>query len=227
MGESHVDHLIGHLITESTNPTVGVLAHSRPGGCANRRQGPRPGGGSRADRPGGGAGPQTSGAPCLRRRPGVHGGLGGRAVEAGRPANRRLRGYYRRHGGGEISDGRSGPPSRRGHSRRSRFRPAASGGGGRRLVGVGPGAPDPGVGKGTSDGLPRRLGPGRARDSGPRGPKPESGERKSFFCVTDGRTTETRSFGMAGRGRPDRTRTSLYALDLVRMSLLGGMGREA
>ena len=27
MGESHVDHLIGHLITESTNPTVGVLAH--------------------------------------------------------------------------------------------------------------------------------------------------------------------------------------------------------
>ena len=27
LGESNVDHLIGHLIAESTNPTVGVLAH--------------------------------------------------------------------------------------------------------------------------------------------------------------------------------------------------------
>ncbi len=27
LGESNVDHLVGHLIAESTNPTVGVLAH--------------------------------------------------------------------------------------------------------------------------------------------------------------------------------------------------------
>ena len=58
-------------------------------------------------------------------------------------------------------------------------------------------------------------------------PDPEDRSRnlakgQSFFCVTDGRTMKTRSFGMAGRGRPDRTRTSLYALDLVRTYLLRG-----
>lgn len=46
---------------------------------------------------------------------------------------------------------------------------------------------------------------------------------RTYVSLTDGRTFKNRTYNMAGRGRPDRTRMSLNALDLVRLVLLEGM----
>jgi nicotinamide-nucleotide amidase len=46
---------------------------------------------------------------------------------------------------------------------------------------------------------------------------------RTFLAVTDGEGSRTRTYNTAGRGRPDRTRTSLNALELVRLSLEKGM----
>jgi nicotinamide-nucleotide amidase len=43
---------------------------------------------------------------------------------------------------------------------------------------------------------------------------------QTFIAITDGRTFKTRHYQMAGRGRPDRTRMSFNALALVRLALL-------
>lgn len=46
---------------------------------------------------------------------------------------------------------------------------------------------------------------------------------QTFISVTDGNGYKTRAYNMAGRGRPDRTRMSFNALALVRLALLEGM----
>ena len=46
---------------------------------------------------------------------------------------------------------------------------------------------------------------------------------RTFVAVTDGKGYKTRTYNVAGRGRPDRTRTSLNAIELVRRALTEGM----
>ncbi|MGH7773595.1 MAG: hypothetical protein ACREQA_15330, partial [Candidatus Binatia bacterium] len=45
---------------------------------------------------------------------------------------------------------------------------------------------------------------------------------QTFICVTDGESFKKRTYNIAGRGRPDRTRMSLNAIELVRRALLEG-----
>jgi nicotinamide-nucleotide amidase len=227
MGESHVDHLIGHLITESTNPTVGVLAH--PGQVDVRIAAKAP---DRAEA----AGLIAPVEGQVRKLLGRH------VFAADRESMEDSVGELLRRAGLQIAvyeDITGGMVA-------ERFQMADPD---RLVEGIIAGGPDSaqrlleaaGADGSVSDPELRTRELARALRTVCRAdlglavhgiPDPEDQSRnlakgKSFFCVTDGRTTETRSFGMAGRGRPDRTRTSLYALDLVRMSLLGGMGREA
>ncbi|MBI3302956.1 MAG: CinA family nicotinamide mononucleotide deamidase-related protein [Deltaproteobacteria bacterium] len=46
---------------------------------------------------------------------------------------------------------------------------------------------------------------------------------QTFISITDSKAFKTRTYNMAGRGRPDRTRMSFNALALVRLALLEGM----
>jgi len=46
---------------------------------------------------------------------------------------------------------------------------------------------------------------------------------QTFISVTDGKSFRRRTYNMAGRGRPDRTRMSLNAIGLVRTVLLEGL----
>jgi nicotinamide-nucleotide amidase len=46
---------------------------------------------------------------------------------------------------------------------------------------------------------------------------------QTFISITDGKGFKVRHYNMAGRGRPDRTRMSFNALALVRLALLEGM----
>ena len=48
------------------------------------------------------------------------------------------------------------------------------------------------------------------------------GRGQTYISVTDGERFDRRSYGYSGRGRPDRTRLSLNALDLVRVALIEG-----
>ena len=46
---------------------------------------------------------------------------------------------------------------------------------------------------------------------------------QTFISITDGKMFKKRTYNMAGRGRPDRTRISLNAVGLVRIALLEGL----
>lgn len=46
----------------------------------------------------------------------------------------------------------------------------------------------------------------------------------TVIAITDGNGFRTRTYNTAGRGRPDRTRMSLNAVELVRMALTEGLG---
>jgi nicotinamide-nucleotide amidase len=46
---------------------------------------------------------------------------------------------------------------------------------------------------------------------------------KTFISVTNGKTFKNRVYNLGGRGRPDRTRMSLNAIGLLRVALLEGM----
>ena len=59
---------------------------------------------------------------------------------------------------------------------------------------------------------------------------PEPGQRShnlgkgaTYLSITDGKDHRTRTYNIAGRGRPDRTRISLSAIQLVRLALLEGI----
>ena len=49
------------------------------------------------------------------------------------------------------------------------------------------------------------------------------GQGRTYIAVADGSTVRKRVYNYAGRGLPDRTRISLNALDLVRRALMQGM----
>ena len=44
---------------------------------------------------------------------------------------------------------------------------------------------------------------------------------QTYMCVTDGETTNTRTYNISGRGTPDRARLSLNAIELLRSTLMG------
>ncbi len=46
---------------------------------------------------------------------------------------------------------------------------------------------------------------------------------QTFISITDGESFKSRTYNMTGRGRPDRTRMSMNAMDLVRSALLVGI----
>ena len=46
---------------------------------------------------------------------------------------------------------------------------------------------------------------------------------QTFIAVTDGSGSRSRVYNYGGRGRPDRTRMSLNAIELVRIALLEGV----
>ena len=45
---------------------------------------------------------------------------------------------------------------------------------------------------------------------------------RTVISITDGKYFRSRAYNMAGRGRPDRTRMSLNAIELVRLALIEG-----
>ena len=47
----------------------------------------------------------------------------------------------------------------------------------------------------------------------------------TFISITDGRDFRRRDYSYGGRGLPDRTRMSLNAIELVRTTLIEGMGK--
>ena len=47
---------------------------------------------------------------------------------------------------------------------------------------------------------------------------------RTFISITDGRDFRRRDYSYGGRGLPDRTRMSLNAIELLRMTLIEGMG---
>ena len=46
---------------------------------------------------------------------------------------------------------------------------------------------------------------------------------QTFISITDGSSHKNRSYAYGGKGRPDRTRMSLNAIELVRIALLEGI----
>jgi nicotinamide-nucleotide amidase len=46
---------------------------------------------------------------------------------------------------------------------------------------------------------------------------------QTFISITDGTACKNRTYNLAGRGRPDRTRMSFNAMELVRLALLRGI----
>ena len=49
------------------------------------------------------------------------------------------------------------------------------------------------------------------------------GKGQTYVAITDGKGSKSRSYSFGGRGRPDRMRMSLNAVDLVRVALLEGI----
>ena len=47
---------------------------------------------------------------------------------------------------------------------------------------------------------------------------------RTFISISDGKDFRRRDYAYGGRGLPDRTRTSLNAIELVRTTLIEGMG---
>ena len=224
MGESAVDDLVGHLIANSRNPTVGVLAH--PGQVDVRI---------------------TAKAPSLEVaaemiepvEAEVRGLLGSRvfaadddsmedAVGALLADGRKTVAVYEDVTGGMLSERiqRAGPDA---------FLEAVIGGEPasiRRLVGGSSTADDlvddPAA---LCDELARAM---RGRSGADLGlalhgvpDESDSAENlargRTYISVTDGRSTRTLSYNSAGRSVTDRTRLSLNAMELMREALLEGM----
>ena len=108
MGESSVDHEIGDLIANSSNPTVGVLAHPGQVDVRITAKGVEPRGGHEAHRAGGGAGPRPPHHSHLRRGRRDHGRRGGPAASGEGPERGRLRGHDRGARGRPPAAGQQG-----------------------------------------------------------------------------------------------------------------------
>ncbi len=220
IGESAVDDLIGHLIAESSNPTVGVLAH--PGQVDVRIAAK--------------AGSEEEAAALIAPVEEEVRGLLGRHVfatdeesmEATVGALLRERNatvaVYEDLTGGLVAErllqaspehflegivgnamtavqrllGGSGPPDGPDELAKELAR-AVRGHAGADLGLALHGVPDPGD-------MAENLARGR-----------------TVMSITDGSGFRTRAYNSAGRGKPDRTRMSLNAVELVRLALLEGM----
>ena len=222
MGESSVDDLIGHLIARSTNPTVGVLAH--PGQVDVRIAAKA----STVDEAMALIGPTEDEVRALLGRhlfavdgetmEGVVGGLldargatiavyedltGG--MVAGRLNEASERGFVE----GVVANGESTI---------------------RRMLGS---APPPGDAASLAKEMARSIRTlagstlGLAVHVVPGDEKVENlGRGETYICVTDGVGYRSRQYPYGGRGRPDRTRISLNAIEQVRVALLEGFGER-
>ncbi len=224
MGESAVDDLIGHLIANSRNPTVGVLAH--PGQVDVRIAAKAPS--------------LEAAAEMIEPvEAEVRGLLGAQvfaadddtmedAVGALLRERRKTVAVYEDVTGGMLSERvqRAGPAA---------FVEAVIGGGSesiRRLVADAPAgdldAEDPAA---LCDRLARAM---RERSGADIGmalhavpDESDSAENlargRTYISVTDGRSSRRLSYNSAGRSVTDRTRLSLNAMELAREALLRGM----
>jgi hypothetical protein len=52
------------------------------------------------------------------------------------------------------------------------------------------------------------------------------GSGQTFVSVTDGKRFRRRQYSYGGRGRPDRTRMSLNAIELLRLALMEGLDAD-
>ena len=219
MGESAVDDLIGHLIANSRNPTVGVLAH--PGQVDVRIAAKAPN-------------LEAAGEMIEPVEAEVRKLLGSRvfaadddsmedAVGALLAEGRKTVAVYEDVTGGMLSERvqRAGPDA---------FVEAVIGGGpesiGRLLAGSA--TDDPAA---LCDELARAMRDRSGADLGLalHGAPDESDSAenlargRTYMAVTDGRSTRTLSYNSAGRSVTDRTRLSLNAMELMREALIEGM----
>ena len=226
MGESSVDDLIGHLIARSTNPTVGVLAH--PGQVDVRIAAKA----STVEEAMALIGPTEDEVRTLLGRhlfavdgETMEGVVGGLLDERGATIA-----VYEDLTGGMVA-GRLNEASERSFMEGV----VASGESTiQRLLGS---TPPPGDAASLAKELARSV---RALAGSTLGlavhvvPGVVPGEEKvenlgrgeTYICVTDGVGYRSRHYPYGGRGRPDRTRISLNAIDQVREALLEGFGRE-
>ncbi len=222
MGESSVDDLIGHLIVRSTNPTVGVLAH--PGQVDVRIAAKA----STVEEAMALIGPTEDEVRALlgghlfavdgETMEGVVGGL--------LDARGATIAVYEDLTGGMVA-------GRLNEASESRFVEGVVANGEstvRRLLGS---APPPGDAAALAKELARSV---RALAGSTLGlavhvvPGEEEvenlGRGETYICVTDGVGYRGRQYPYGGRGRPDRTRISLNAIEQVRVALLEGFGGE-
>jgi nicotinamide-nucleotide amidase len=218
MGESSVDDLIGHLIVRSTNPTVGVLAH--PGQVDVRIAAKA----STVEEAMALIGPTEDEVRALlgghlfavdgETMEGVVGGL--------LDARGATIAVYEDLTGGMVA-------GRLNEASESRFVEGVVANGEstvRRLLGS---APPPGDAAALAKELARSV---RALAGSTLGlavhvvPGEEEvenlGRGEAYICVTDGAGYRSREYPYGGRGRPDRTRMSLNAIEQVRAALLDG-----
>lgn len=223
LGESRVDDEIGHLIANSRNPTVGVLAH--PGQVDVRIAA------KAADK-------DTANTLIAPLEAEIKRALGKHVFAADNETMEEVVGQLLRREGMTISvcEDLGGMLAERLHQADhercvegliANGRPALQ-----RLLAD---APDKGVwddpGR-LSQALARAIRDRTGSDLGlavyslpdPTDTSENLARGQTFLAITDGIHVRTRTYHMAGRGRPDRTRMSFNALSLVRVVLLEGLG---
>ena len=220
MGESSVDDLIGHLIVRSTNPTVGVLAH--PGQVDVRIAAKA----STVEEAMGLIGPTEDKVRSLLGRhvfavdeetmEGIVGALLD-ALDA-------TIAVYEDLTGGMVA-------GRLNEASESRFVEGVVANGESTVRRLLRSAPPPGDAASLAKELARSV---RALAGSTLGlavhvvPGEEEvenlGRGQTYVCVTDGVGYRGRQYPYGGRGRPDRTRISLNAIEQVRVALLEGFG---
>ena len=224
IGESNVDDRIGHLMAELSNPTVGVLAH--PGQVDVRIAAKA----SDADEA------MKLIAPVEEE---VRRLLGRHVFAADDDTIEQAVGTLLRESGRTVSvfeDATGGMLAGRLYeSAPDQFASGVIGNGGAtiaRLAGE--------AGRATSDGpeeLARQLAAAIRSQGGsdlgialhavldPNERAENLGRGQTYVAVTDGEGFRERTYQFGGRGRPDQTRMSFNAVELLRLALMEGFGR--
>ena len=224
IGESNVDDRIGHLMAELSNPTVGVLAH--PGQVDVRIAAKA----SDADEA------MKLIAPVEEE---VRRLLGRHVFAADDETIEQAVGTLLRESGKTVSafeDATGGMLAGRLYeSAPDQFASGVIGNGGAtiaRLAGE--------AGRATSDGpeeLARQLAAAIRSQGGsdlgialhavldPNEQAENLGRGQTYVAVTDGEGFRERTYQFGGRGRPDQTRMSFNAVELLRLALMEGFGR--
>ena len=225
MGESAVDQEIGRLIAESSNPTVGVLAHP---GQVDVRIAAKASGQAEAD---------ALIAPVEEQ---VRGMLGSHVFAADEETMEDVVGAALRESGKSIAvyeDLTAGMVARG-------LQTADPGSFAEGIIGSGIGAVDRlladiqqrGLANGGAEALAGELAKAVREHTGasfglsvhcvadPSDTAENLAAGHTYMSITDGERARARTYNFAGRGRPDRTRLSLNALELVRRTLMEGFG---